>query len=114
MHALDSVAVNLTTKEYRVPESRCERALPAKSASTAKFIHTPIASPSLPATAPHCGGLPGGFFQGVGTGAWDRSLEPNRANQYRAAHRTPGRLLNLKDELSLIMELLLAGARGAR
>jgi hypothetical protein len=42
----------------------------------------------------------GGFFQGGGTGA----------NQYRAANRITGRLLNLKDELSLIMELLLAGA----
>ena len=44
------------------------------------------------------------FFQGV-------EPEPRTgANQYRAAHRTTGRLLNLKDELSLIMELLLAGA----
>jgi hypothetical protein len=42
----------------------------------------------------------GGFFGGVG-------LEPINIEQ---TTRTTGRLLNLKDELSLIMELLLAGA----
>src|ERR1700751_5944838 len=92
MHVLDSVAVNLTTKEYRLPESRRERALPAKSASTAKF-HKPMARPSLPETAPPCGGLRGDF-SGGGTGAWDRSQSiPSSPSNHGSAAKPERRTL---------------------
>ena len=79
MHVLDSVAVNFTTRKYRVP------ALSYALGESVFVSH-----------GPPLWRLRGGFFQG----GWDRSSP----SEQRVG------LLNLKDGLSLIMELLLAGA----
>ena len=86
MHALDSVAGNPTTKEYRVPESPRERALPANSTSTAKSIHMPTASPSFP--APALWRASEGFFQGWYRSQSIPSSPPNHGSAAKPEKRT--------------------------